>query len=154
MILNNDQYESDWFSVTSTSNLNSYKVILSNAPSGVQVLNSNNKTVTSLSPSDNKFKLRIHKSKVDKTYNDIKVSLRGNFTELQPYSYSPADLRYQTLVLMDSIEINSTSINIPTTTLVAVGDIKVIKSSNRGEKIKDVIFESKKENREKFIEKQ
>ena len=71
--------------------------------------------------------------------------MRGNFTELQPYSYSPADLRYQTLVLMDSIEINSTSINIPTTTLVAVGDIKVIKSSNRGEKIKDVIFESKKE---------
>ena len=120
MILNNDQYESDWFSVTSTSNLNSYKVILSNAPSGVQVLNSNNKTVTSLSPSDNKFKLRIYKSKVDKTYNDIKVSLRGNFTELQPYSYSPADLRYQTLVLMASIEINSTSINIRTTTLEKV----------------------------------
>lgn len=146
MTLINDYYESDWFNVTSTSNLNSYKVILSNAPSGVQVLNSDNKTVTSLSSSDKKFKLRIHKSKVDKTYNNIKVSLQGNFTELQPYSYSPEDTRYQILALMDSVEINSASINMPTATLVAVGDIKIIKSSNRGEKLKDVVFELRKEN--------
>ena len=142
----NNYYESDWFDVTFTSGLNSYKVALSNAPSGMQVLNSKGKVVTSLTSSDKKFKLRVHKSKVDKKYENIKVSLKGNFTDLQPSSYNPADTRYQILAIMDSIEINLNSPDTPEVSIVPVGDLKVIKSSNRGERIKDVVFDLKKNN--------
>lgn len=146
MTLVNDYYESDWFNVTFSKNLNSYRVLLSGAPAGTQIVNSNGKVVTTLSPSDNKFKIRVHKSKVDKSYRNIKVSLEGNFTELQPYRYIPDDTRYQILALMDSIDINSNSQSISSVNLIAVGDIKVIKSSNRGDRIQGVVFELKKNN--------
>ena len=146
MTLVNDYYESDWFNVTFSKNLNSYRVLLSGAPAGTQIVNSNGKVVTVLSPSDNKFKIRVHKSKVDKSYRNIKVSLEGNFTELQPYRYIPDDTRYQILALMDSIDINSNSQSAPLVNLIAVGDVKVIKSSNRGDRIQGVVFELKKNN--------
>lgn len=141
---NGEYYTTDWFDVSHVGNLQSYVVNLENAPAGTQVLNQNGDVVSSLSSSDKKFKLRVHRNNVDKAYGNIRVSATGTFNEAEPTRYYPDDTQYQIILMMDDypIPVHSSPVS---SSLNPKGGIRLHKISEDNSGLSGAEFELKKD---------
>ena len=144
-VLNGNYYETDWFNVSHVGDLQEYTVKLKNAPQSIQVLDKNSKVVTKLTPSDNKFKLRLYKGDATKT-NNIEVSLDAIFENEEPTRYIPDNSMFQIILLMDSYRIPESSAAITGLTVNPKGNIKLTKVNEKGVKLSNAKFDLYKGN--------
>lgn len=142
--LDGEYYTTDWFDVSYTGDLQSYVVNLENAPNGTQVLNEKGVVVSSLSKTDSKFRLRVHRNNIDRVYNNIKISLTGTFHEAEATKYYPDDTTYQILLMMDDYPISKKS-NPITGSLNPKGGIRLHKVSEDNSGLSGAFFELKKD---------
>lgn len=143
--LSGDYYITDWFNVSYTGYLKNYFVNLTNAPNGIEVIDSNENPVSKLSSSDNKFKLRVHKSNITKDFDNIDISLTGNFDEIHPTIYIPDDDTYQIVLAVDEYPVQVRSGMSITGTIEPKGSIRLIKNDEYGNRLANVVFDLKKD---------
>ena len=142
--LQGDYYVTDWYTVTKSDNIKSYSVELSNAPKDIEILNESEDVVTELTKSDKKFKLRVHKSKINRSYSNIEIKLTGNYIKNRMYKYLPANTTYQELVIANGTKETVSSAKIKAK-IEAKGNIKVVKNDGQGNKLSEAKFELKKD---------
>jgi len=110
-------YVSDEITVTST-NLDTYKVSLSGAPTGAVAIDKNGKAKTTFSASE-KFRVRVPENQVKDSKMNIKVTISGTGKIYKAYEYQPEVQSQQNVTPPDIVPIEenvSTSIDLTIST--------------------------------------
>lgn len=94
MTLSNGYYTTGDIKAKTISNISSYKVELTDAPSGAEIVNSNGKVISTVSGT-NTFKVRIPASKVTSTELKLTVKATGTGTVAKAYEYQPTNKNMQ-----------------------------------------------------------
>lgn len=97
MTLSNGYYVTGDISAKTISNISSYKVELTNAPEGAEIVNSDGKVINTVSGKD-KFKVRIPANKITSTDLKLTVKATGTGTVGKVYEYQPTNKNMQNVV--------------------------------------------------------
>ena len=132
MTLSNGYYVSDNIKATTISNISSYKVELTNAPSGAEIVDLNGNVISTVTGT-NSFKVRIPANKVTETDLKLTVKATGTGKVSKAYEYQPTNKNMQNVApsILETETITKTdSVNlILSTTKVTI--IKVDSSTNQ-----------------------
>lgn len=135
---NGQYWETGWFEVSFVGDLEEYDTAMKSTLNGVQLVNSSNQVVTSLTASDKKFKLRIATNQISQN-GDVKFLLSGSFKKVSAVEYrSNADVQPVTINKLER-QTNPQDNDILTAHLNAVGNAKLVKVSEDGA-VKDIPF--------------
>lgn len=130
MSLKDGYYISEEIYASTISNLSSYKVELTNAPSGTQIINSNNKVTNTIGKNE-KFRIKVPASKVTGTKLNIKVTAKATGTVYKAYEYQPTDSKMQNVAKLVAEKTNvSSSVNLAISTS-KVTITKIDKATNK-----------------------
>lgn len=112
MTLKDGYYVSNPIYASSINNLDNYKITLTNAPSGTQIVNSNNKVTNTIGKSE-RFTIRVPASKITGTKLNFKVTATGTGTIYKAYEYQPTNSKMQNVAKLVAEKTNvSSSVNL------------------------------------------
>lgn len=126
-----DYWETGWFDVSIKGECTQYELLFQNKPNGLQIINANGQVVSTLTPKDTRFKLRIAESAIKSNF-DLSIRLRGGFapTTITRWETTAEGLQPTLIPKKDTVFENSRAAL--TAHLNAVGNIDLIKSSEDG----------------------
>jgi uncharacterized surface anchored protein len=149
MTLSDNYYVSNTIKATTISNVSSYKVTLTDAPSGTKIVKSDGTEETYSSAftvkSSESFKVKVPASAVTATSLSIKVTAKATgTTQYMAYEYQPTDSNMQNVALLEkttkdvssaiTLDISSSKVSITkvdsTTNQAIAGAKLVLKDSN------------------------
>lgn len=123
-------WETGWFDVSITGDCDQYQLAMQNRPNGLQIINASGQVVSTLTPQDTRFKLRIAESAI-KSNVDLAIRLRGDFSQTTITRYETSGDLQPTLIPRKYPVIDDAQ-TLLTAHLNAVGNIDLIKSSEDG----------------------
>lgn len=122
MTLSDGYYVSNAISATS-SNISTYTVSLTDAPSGTKIVSTDGTEKTTFSASE-KFIVKVPASKVTATELSLKVTAKASGSIYKAYEYTPSDSSMQPVGI---IEKETTNVSATVTLTVASSKVTIIK---------------------------
>lgn len=134
-ILNGDFFETNLYALETNAKQGTFKVQISNAPQGIQIVNEKGEVKDQLNI-DEKFRIKIPKDTISGSFN---LKVISNISKLQAIAYKGTSTVQNTTVLLERGEekiSNDLSVN-----WKAIGDLKIKKIDENGKALAGAEFE-------------